>query len=495
MLKTLGNMELRDWLWYGAAALAVATLTISGIRFPQVVSILVVVAILTTLTIRAGRECALGNGVLGAIVSVVLISPTGMGVPFFTGIAVGTAWLLACAMFAMRRIISNRVFGLFAIVTIIGIAGALFLPEIPLLAISVGIFGLLVGVVASSPLTTADKGVIRGGLIVLASVEATLLTYETFVLKGWMFGDPTGWGHPLIEGSYRAAGTVGHPIAAGTVLLVAIGLLMATRWEKQIAKVPVLAVLLVGVFATGSMSVYITAAICLLLPYAAKRSVPAHFMKGALAVLGIVYVTTDQQVFNTISSGIGALNSGHRINTILGIPNLIFSRPLGESLFGTGWGSAQQNYLDGYFVNDNFFTLDNQFVSVLMATGMVGMIIFMIFLGLAWHRRGIHSWVAFIALVMMFFGFDVLSWAATVGLFVVVALDLRPSSETLDSNVASVDSCAAIPVSTQTKNPAQDTCITSRTRMTEGTKYGSTPANVTPSTRPPIYPVGLQVSK
>lgn len=420
MLKTSPE-KLLAAKWIAGVAAAGGIVSVPVMQFPLASLLAAIVVSLMVLGFRAGADRALGVGVLGALSASILIAPSGMGVPVYTGMAVGVGWLFIFAFTAWRRIRVPFTYKLFLVPACIGIIGSLFVPSTPFLPVLVALFTLVVGVFSGS-LSGQDKRVLYQGLIVVGACEAGLCSYETLVTKAWSFGQADLWPHPLITGSVRAAGTLGHPLIAGMIMLVALGLLIASPWKPRLMKTLVLALLLLGIFSTGSMSVYITAGVCLLLPFAARRSARAHAVKVLLLLVGGLYLLLDDKSLAQVFSGVEALNSGHRLNTILAFPSLILDRPFGMSMFGTGWGTADQNYLSGYLVNDNFFAPDNQFVTVLMSTGIVGLTFFAAFLAAALRRTESGSRLALATLIIMFFSFDVLSWAPTGALFIALSV-------------------------------------------------------------------------
>jgi hypothetical protein len=110
-----------------------------------------------------------------------------------------------------------------------------------------------------------------------------------------------------------------------------------------------------------------------------------------------------------------------------------------QSLLGTGWDSERYNYRAGYLVDDGLYSLDNMFGTVLMATGVIGLGLLLIFLIWTYRRKAQAVSLAIFGLVFMFFAFDVLSWASSGALFIFVACAaaLQENKRTNDSSASS----------------------------------------------------------
>lgn len=287
----------------------------------------------------------------------------------------------------------------------------------------------------------ADRSFFLAGLVGLAAVEAALGFVEFLVTRSpvpWGFkvradGSTSALVNPLLPGStLRVSGSLGHPIPFATLLGLGI-LVVVAGWRRWGAARGTLVVVVLGVaiLLSGSRSVIIGTVIgAALLVWSSSRSGRAVRVFGmvAVAVVGAVVFAGD------IAALVGRLvDSGsytNRAGALDAVPALLGRAPL-ESLFGSGFASDFELYHRGFFPQNGFLVIDNQFVTTLGTEGIVGVVLLITLLVLGWLRGGrlMRAWLALF--VVMLFSFDYLGWFAMLAMLVVTLVlpDEQPPAD------------------------------------------------------------------
>jgi hypothetical protein len=432
--------------WYALLLFAIVPVTFGAVVSPLITLILGLVGAGVWAAVAAGQGRRLGVGVLGAVAAAILIPPLYTPLPAYAGISIGGLWILALALTVRRPYINSANYTLFAAVMALGIVGALLTSPEPWFFSLVALFPVLVGFFALS-LNASEWRLVRGGIVCIAAIEGLICAVEAFILHRTLTGSRGGGPHPLLAGTDRAEGTLGHPLVAGMVMLV--GLLLVVSSGLRIHwKAPLMVVLGAGIFACGSTSVYIAAMLCLGLHFLNSGNRALRLAKLVAVTALASFLLFGSTVLAPITDDVSGANSTHRLNSIIGLPRLLTNRPIAEAIFGTGWGSEQQNYQAGYLINDDFFAVDNQFTSVMMATGLIGFIMFVAATALALSQSRSSTRLALFSLVFMFFSFDVLGWGATTVLFIVLAVN-RSAPRPMPGNAQRAEQRIGTPIGLQ----------------------------------------------
>jgi hypothetical protein len=407
--------------WYALLIFAVAAATLGALVSPVITLAIGLLGASIWGATVAGSERRLGVGVLGAVAGATLIPPLYTALPPYTGMLVGGLWLAILALTARRPPGVTATFTLFAVVMTLGLATTMAAAPIPWLSDQVSLFTVMVGFFAQS-LTPSEWRLVRLGIVFIATIEALICGVEVFVINATLSGSNEGGPHPLINGTVRAEGTLGHPLVAGMVMLV--GLLLVVSLDLTIRwKTILMAVLGVGILACGSSSVYLTAMLCLTFHFLKSGSLAFRVAKYVTVTTAVFYLFFGSTILAPVTDDVSGVNSTHRLNSFIAFPHLLNDRSIQEGLLGSGWGSAEQNYQAGYLINDNFFAVDNQFTTVMMSAGLIGFIMFVAAVALALSQSDSSTRLAQFSMVFMFLSFDVLGWGATSALFIVLAVD------------------------------------------------------------------------
>lgn len=277
-----------------------------------------------------------------------------------------------------------------------------------------------------------DDQLITGAVIIIGAATALLCVYEGLVASSPVFAQTAyGEGNPLVPGTIRAQATLGHPLVAGFFMLVTASFVVL-RVHRRLVAAPLVALLLAGVVSTGSTSALVIAVAAVCLTWFFAASTLGQRTMRAVVILSGAYLGWRAVVTAELIEDLSGANAEHRLNSLRSVPHLLFDRGLLEGLFGSGGSAVRELFERGFFPNDYFFTVDNQFVTALAAGGVVGLVLLVAYVvNVLGHRTNTY-WVVVAMLVVMFLSFEVLSWLPTSLLFVLSAsLAVRGPQEVL----------------------------------------------------------------
>ncbi|REC97320.1 hypothetical protein DEU35_3088 [Microbacterium sp. AG157] len=294
-------------------------------------------------------------------------------------------------------------------------------------------FSLMIGTVAipaywaAYSATGAEKRRVVQAVLGIAMIETLLAFGEVFLETGVLLGTPFRLSpeNPFFEGAPRAQGTLAHPLALSFVLLVALGFVCARRSHAAMRMV-LASMFVVGVLLTGSASSAVIAALIVLYWFVNRATAAGVTFAILSATAAVLLVFASGAPATVFEQEFDQRNAGHRLNSIAAIPSLAFDRDAPQALLGSGY-DVRNLYTSGYFYNDGFFTIDNQYVSFLAQGGLVGLaLVISLLVGVTIRssRRYLPGWIG---LLGMGLSFDFMSWYALAPLTLVfAALAIRP---------------------------------------------------------------------
>ncbi|MGZ8176966.1 hypothetical protein ACXVUM_03480 [Williamsia sp. SKLECPSW1] len=284
-----------------------------------------------------------------------------------------------------------------------------------------------------------DMTTMYAGGVTLVAVELALSLYEEFVTRTplYVIGSlrdpldpeavPAFLQSTLFEDAVRVTGTLGHPLPLSFLMVVmfAITVAFADRIPVAVRRsmyVACLGALLLASARSALIAVVLVAVIAGL----ARRTVPTLIA----AVFGVVaYVLIGGE---TIAGwlGVDALEASgsftHRSGVLSALPALL-DRDLGPLIVGTGYD--QQKGVIETFVGTSFSAVDNQFVGYLITGGLVAFVALIVALLVA-AVQSQRMRLPLLAVVVMFFSFDALSWLAPLSLVaVIIGLAANPATD------------------------------------------------------------------
>lgn len=358
----------------------------------------------------------------GAFVSMLVLAPSTLVSPaevmgasvLMTAVSVSTA---------LRPIRVTRLMMFYVLIVLVGLLSALF-SGVPSQFASIVAVTTLVPVFTTATLSDREWSVVRFAVIATGGAVAALCLVEVFLVDAPLFAEASYGTNPILESDVRAQATVGHPLVAAMVQLFALGILLAAK-VGPLAKIFLAVALLIGIVATGSTSAVLAALLCVISFFVFAGRARWWVFRVVLVGLAGVLAVGASVVPSSLGSDISGNNATHRINSLLAIPRLL-QRGVGETIFGSGWGSQESLYRRGVLINDGFFAVDNQFTTVLAACGVIGAIALAVLLVKMFVRARGGEKAIVLSMTLMFVSFDVLNWVATGALYILlVALVTR----------------------------------------------------------------------
>ena len=255
-------------------------------------------------------------------------------------------------------------------------------------------------------------------LLALAVTEATIAVAEPFAFPRHLWvsaptsvdGSTKALKNPFFPGYERSQATLGHPLALGLLLVIAIALLIRVLADMKLwIRLGSAGVLLVGLVFSGDRSCMLAV---VLIVIAGKRLTSARvFISLGVLLAGVLAgvaanAVSSSSVTNFASSG----SYLHRASAYSLILRLFTTQPLVAAFGGNGFGSTQRLFNEGLLQTDGFNVVDNQFVLIQAQGGVLCLLALLIICGLAirYTRRELRPTVLFAVGVSLIF--DWMSW-------------------------------------------------------------------------------------
>lgn len=286
------------------------------------------------------------------------------------------------------------------------------------------ISGLLLGSILAADLRIAD----RVGLLALPL--AILAIFELAIGKPNLWSDLVG-ANIFDNASARAASTFGHPLVAGTALIIIAFITLSRPGQRSAILFPFI---VGGAVATVSRSALVGLAAGLLTHFIGNYRRPSQII-GAVAIAAIIgwltisLVPDLQTSFESRVLSASTQNEGIRLNSLKEL-SISFSQSNKELWLGRGL-EGSKNYLSRTGGNLGSGTYDNQYITSLYDNGLpVVLVVFgLIVLGVIRARPAARVLAPLIAAAATFFFFEGLYWPITGLLFgMAVGLATTPAS-------------------------------------------------------------------
>lgn len=298
-----------------------------------------------------------------------------------------------------------------------------------------GVVGVLL-TITTSYLTKSGRTLVDRALIALALFETLLALLQKFR------GGPIVWGYLGVtpEATHgfnpiwspltgRSLGTLSHPIPLALVVGVGLILTFSSPGIRAVFRIPIAAVLLVGMIATGTRSAVVSIVLVVLLMALIKvRGRFRWFGRALLTATLIVFLIAanirDLSVFTSLD---GTISLTNRIGAVGVFRDLFNGSPLhlllGQGRSGTSYLAAQQG-----LASTVVSVIDNNFVTVTVMTGIVGLGITIALCLRPFRRPAATNVYALAFMIAMFLSFDVFLWEIAMALFLYFAATPRPQS-------------------------------------------------------------------
>lgn len=296
---------------------------------------------------------------------------------------------------------------------------------------AVGIGFLIFGMLS----TTRERRMMVTTFVSLAVAQALYALVEVVAKPPVLWASPVPedfiWSESrlpseLLAGLVRAQGSFGHPLLLAFVLVVAAGLVL--RRQATLLRFLTVVALFAGVLATGSRSATLIMAAMILFAFGSKK---LAWVRGlVLAGAGFLLVSGTGVLDSVIERFSESGSLTHRQGAIDALPRLISEQDPAKLAFGNGWFSREALYERGLLQLDGFIAVDNQFVSLLVTAGWVGLGLFVLLMLGALRHAGFEARIALLGAFVMFAVFDVNEFPATwavLSLLIGIAAAHRPA--------------------------------------------------------------------
>ncbi|MBT1542491.1 hypothetical protein KK103_12015 [Curtobacterium flaccumfaciens pv. flaccumfaciens] len=259
---------------------------------------------------------------------------------------------------------------------------------------------------------------IKNVIVLIAGAEAIYAVGETTLhfTPLWTTEGPDR-ASQIIPGLIRAQGTLGHPLPLAMLCVVGIAILLSRRHASGLAGTVLgVGVLCAGIVATGSRSALVVVA--LMLAFSIGRRIwsvlTVAVLAGGLGALVLAaggFFRSDTWINFATGDSLS-----HRNGALDAVPGLLTGQSVGSVLFGNGYFSASGLFARGLLQQGTFYAIDNQFVTSLVETGLVGVALLVALCVGLWLRAGAYRMLVG-GVVAFFFTFDILSWPSAAALF------------------------------------------------------------------------------
>lgn len=261
-----------------------------------------------------------------------------------------------------------------------------------------------------------DRRVVLRGLLWVMLLQTAIGVWDVFLGGGtplWGYrGSLVPTNHLFSADVTRAQGTMGHPIVFG--MFAGLGFILA--WSNQIglgwrARLLWLGVAATGLVISGTRSAIAAVAATVVFHLVLRPSIAVWIRNvvigGTIAgIIAILNFGITERVNALIDSGSWV----HRLASLTSVPTLVGRDP-GEAWFGSGFGSEQSLFQDGYIkLTYGLEVVDNFWVYLLGTTGIVGVSIFLGCIIAAFVMADRQGRVMLAYVVAMGFSFDLFVW-------------------------------------------------------------------------------------
>lgn len=263
--------------------------------------------------------------------------------------------------------------------------------------------------------------VLLGVQLVLAFAEATgMITAIYDISADRAQGIMAAQKNTVVSEWSRATGTMLHALPLGFLAVTAAALATVRtatfRWSWRVRMLVFGMAAATCVFASARSSLIVLALLAVLTFPAGRRL--SRFLQSALVCAAVLALLVSNGFFDS-RQVVDLLSSGsvvHRLGVVSMIP-LMGREPLINLFIGSGHDAV--SILRHLMPADGWMAVDNQFISTVLMTGIVGLALLITILVAAW--RNAPEWrPALMAQVAMFAIFDVALWQSSLVLLMVV---------------------------------------------------------------------------
>jgi len=429
---------MRNLPWVVGSALAAVVVTVAVILKPIEAAQLLGAAVALAIFMGIPRHKVGSFALAAAITLTVLIPASEFSGTFRQGLSIGAAVMMGIGYVRsdIRRPTSKALWLLPAWLLILGLGDLTGDSAVKWLVYSA------LTIAAALLATRANAKPVFRWVVVLAVFETAIGTLQ--VLAGfklpWAQITSISGNEILGPPWARASGTMGHALPLTFLLIVAFVILLRdSTWLPKAFRLATFTVLAGGVVLTGSRSGALVLAFFVLFAVGKKITLGRAIFGTLAAAIGLVIVVIsgffESQAFEKIMAS-GSIY--HRQGALEAFGNLWNFQGTKEVMLGRGYSGVPAAFDLGLLQNDGFNTVDNQFIALMVTSGVLGGVTFLVLLLKAFKLGSSSERWVLLGGVGMFLIFDVLLWASTTVLLV-VAIGFALSAERTTADAPVVD--------------------------------------------------------
>ena len=277
---------------------------------------------------------------------------------------------------------------------------------------------------SAANLTSLERRLFFRTIVIAGAVEALLAIGETLlqidVLRTYVVGSIADREYVVrpntILGDWtnRAQGTTGYPMPFATFIAIAaltlqFGRVVSRPWLKYAG----LTLFLVALLLSGARSAFVAIALGLAIAIvtlaitARRQGKKMPGLKWMIAAFALLVLFGAAALVKAISTNDFSLT--HRSGVIESAAG-VFSLPLPQVIFGSGYNSSEQLFASGLLHTTSIAVVDNTLLTQLIFSGVVGLVILCYVIGWAFAHSGVLGRAVIAAVVASFFFYDIFVW-------------------------------------------------------------------------------------
>ncbi|XAS71257.1 O-antigen ligase family protein [Micrococcaceae bacterium Sec5.1] len=252
-------------------------------------------------------------------------------------------------------------------------------------SVSVG-FLWLVSAIVGANLYPKEKSLFLTAILLICLLELVFSFAETILgisgVRTVISADQAGQyivrpNTILGEWTNRAQGSIGYPIPLAHLFSIGIAVALFSRLRiRSIWRIASSLGFLVGILLTGTRSGIAAAVAVVALGLIASLRASFTVFKLLVLVVAALGAVLMAALFSSEEKFSSDGSFTHRVGVVSSVGEILKLPPL-QIFFGSGFNSHEKLFTEGYFGTQGTFAVDNAFVTILIYTGIFGLLIFL----------------------------------------------------------------------------------------------------------------------
>lgn len=224
---------------------------------------------------------------------------------------------------------------------------------------------------------------------------------------------------------FRSQGTLFSPLPLAFLLVIAFGLLSTKllTFENARRRFALLVLLLGATVLVGSRSALVTELLVIIFTAGKQRSwgINRVLLLAVLSVLLVISIFGFNVGHSTVVNNFtGSYSVSQRQDSISSVPKLLTEQSEKDEWLGNGYYSEARMFTTGLLPTDGFTAIDDQLVTTLSESGIIGSLLMIALYILAMARTNRQMRVVLVSALGVFFAFDIFLWPSSTVLMAVI---------------------------------------------------------------------------